>query len=276
MSWVWQAQGGGNGGGGVAAAAKVAALQSNITGNAVGMWSLQTTQAARNITGTDRSGNGYNLNPINAYNAPDLIPGQCCLTPWKSYTAAPPVGLYPQGMRRSVNTAALQIAGSMSVTLRAYVPTWADAGAAANYMYLMGCAEYTDGSAAGNALYTMVLNNTAGRSLGYFCQNGVHVGVVYFSTLTTDDGQWHFFSLRRNAATGVVTLGVDGSYQSSAALALPSGGGNAKLYVGCPPAATFPVFSDIGLTGGIADVCVWPVELTLAQVESLRAQAMGL
>jgi hypothetical protein len=272
MSWIWQAQGGGSSGGGMSV--RLPALQSEIV-PAVAMWALRTAPTLS--IATDRSGNGYDLTPVpNSYNAPDLISGFTCFTPWKTPVAVPPVGLYPQGIQRTTITPALQITGDVSVTLRMYVPTYPNAAGAPLNQYVVSCAEFNDATAAGNCLYSIVLNNV-NQNILYFSQSGAKVAQIYQTTLNASDGLWHFVSLRRNATTRVVTIGLDGTYQSSGALTNPTNGTNAALYIGRPPVSGGGTSAgNMGLLGGIADVCVWPVELTTAQVESLRREAMGV
>lgn len=283
--WTWPAGGGsGGGGGGGAAAAPVPQLQTNITGNAVAMWSLDCNASTSNYTGMDRSGNMNDLQTVNAEHAfPDIIPG--AWAPWMFLSEVPTAGP-PHGTQSAAALPALQISGEMSITFRMMKSLYPAGNTFgwSKYEYVVVCGNGDDVTAGGNVQWSVVLN-IGGQSgcLTYFAENGVHNPILYVSSLRPNsnglynftDGYWHFVSLRRTAA-GVVTLGIDGVYETSGALAPPSGGSTGRVWIGKVSYPTGPGSPDVGLIGSVRDVCVWPVRLTDAQVLTLNKQAMGL
>ena len=278
MSWIWQAQGGGNGGG--AAAAPVPQLQSNIA-SAVAMWSLDVDMSLGSMLGTDRSGNTLNLSSNGALTFPDIIPGGKASITWSLDTRTTS---YPVGFQAGISYPALRLTGAMSVTFRAmksaYPPPpnvpWT------NYQYMVACGNGNDATANGNMLWSVGVS--IGPTKGgvfYYSESGVKVGASFISTLPltssglSSDGLWHFVAMRREAS-GVVTIDVDGSSQTSGALAPPTAGSTSRVFIGRPAMDPITTLTDIGLIGSVRDVCVWPSRLTDAQVLFLRKQSMGL
>lgn len=269
------------GGGGGRGGSPQAALQSNITGDALAMWSLDQIVGSSAYSGGDRSGHGYNLSSVNAaLSFPDIIPGKTAMWTWPSES---PVAAEPVGMVAPAAVAALQLKGQMSLTFRVQKALWpaGNTGAWTKYEYCVACGNGNDATAAGNTCFAVYLSQggTSGQ-IGYYAENGVHAGISFQTSMKlgsgalTTDGLWHFVSFRRTAA-GVVTLGVDGSYQTSGALALPTGGTTSKINLGRPPYTPGAGSPDVGLIGGLKDVCVWPGLLTDAQLLRLRRQSMG-
>jgi len=286
MSWVWQACGGGGGGG--APSTRVPALQSNIAANpALAMWALDAEASLSTTNGADRSGNGRVLTTSGAYSFPDIIPGSMASIMWQQ----PSGSSFGSAFGPSAAYAALQLKGEMSVTLRAMSSVWPFANnnqvSWTYFQYLVNCGNGDDATAAGNVQWSIGIGSAAGGNAGklyYYAENGVHAGLSFQSQLRLKspqsgslgkDGMWHFVALRRTAA-GVVTIDVDESSETSGALALPTSGTNARIYIGRPPYNFTSGSPDTGFLGSVKDVAVWPVRLTDAQILTQRKQMMGI
>ena len=220
MSWTWQALGGGAAGGGGGAPPYVQpALQPNSYG-AAGMWALQYDPGGL-IAGTDRSGNVRNLSDGFPYDVPDIIKnkqvGQLSNVPGSRYTGV---------IASNATSAALKMA-AFTITCRICAPRYMSGGGASTI-----CAAAFP---ATNVEWAFTFDNGNGAGTGVlhsFWQHGGFVGVGFDSTLFVRDGTWHFVSYRRTAGY-VVTLGLDGVYQTSAALTPPdTTGANPTFSIG--------------------------------------------
>lgn len=161
--------------------------------------------------------------------------------------------------------AALRLTGAMTLTCRAFISPQSISTGSSHYI---SCeANFSDGSAAGNALWLFGVDGN-GRLL-YVRDTGTHVGGSYASTLAFPDGEWHFVTLRREAS-GVVTVGLDETYQTSGAIAPPTGGSNSYHSIGGTPS------NGEWWLGGIADLRVFNTRLTDAELVPLYRVAMGV
>jgi hypothetical protein len=194
---------------------------------------------------TDRSGNARDLTLAEPTNlAPDNTPGY----------VAPRNG----GFRSS--DAAFRITGELTVCLRAWWDGTINTG-------LLWFGEVGETQAA-NVLYQLTVDSTS--RLKYLAESGAGVDISFAPNIYPAPGRWQFYCLRRDA-TGVVTLNLDDFQATSGALAVPDGGTTSTLRVG----KEGNVSGSLSWLGAFADVNVWNVRLSDAQVANARSLMTG-
>jgi hypothetical protein len=241
--------GGGGGGGSVGVAARL----TPTLFAPFAQWALLGEEPPPgNIPGTDRSGNNRHLSNAFAYAIDDIIPGE--LSGYAMESSA-------LGWEASGLISAPFVMSACTVTARIRTPRTL-LGEDAVILSLGG----TGGAGERISLDFYVLR-TDGRLRVYWQQES-GASSAFASTLAVNDGHWHFVSLRRTAGF-VVTLGRDGVYETSAALAAPGAAANPRLTI------TYQNGGFRRWLGQIADVSFWDSVLTDAQVNALGAVAMG-
>lgn len=217
----------GRNGGGGGAPAKVPALTPAGFKGALAQWSClwKANGGAGIVDMSDRSGNGNSLSDqVNSVGA-DIIPGQRSAF-WQN-TPAPlaPIGTLP----------ALRLTGEITVYARVMmVPGYAGAPS-----WVALCNDFSAGAPNGNCLWSLLVHSqkgvTSANQLRYYVANGAGGTTVLFDSTAlppANDGLWHFVSMRRDVTGTIVTLGVDGVYETSGALLPPTGGSASKAQVG--------------------------------------------
>jgi hypothetical protein len=244
-----------------------ATLQTNIGSSALAMWELGIA-ANGDEKNFDRSGNSRDLTFQSVWSAPDLIPGDTAILTW----AADGVVAGPSGVLANT-IAALNVLGEMSVTMRLY-PVSYQLFSSSNNQYIYTHGNFGDTSDGGNVTCSLVYGT--GHTLVYFAQTGAgKSAIIYDSGLSVPKRQWSFVSLRRST-TGVVTVGVNGAYATSGALALPTNGSTGYVNLGRAPLPTGGSSPNFGWLGLMKDVVVWNRRLTDAEELAKRKEAMGL
>jgi hypothetical protein len=210
-----------------------AALTPTLYGPAA-QWSLQTVGSN---CYADRSGNGRHLTGGAFTTIPDLIPSGSAVT---------------LATLTSVIAALVFPSGEFTLTCRVWwlnkatsqvVCDIGDLGQATNYLLGAG--------PAGEVVFI-------GANIG---------GAMFTSSLMLPAQRWCFLSARRTTG-GVVTVGIDGAYQDSPVMPLPTGI-QGRVIVGS-------VEGENGSwKGALADMSLWARRLTDAELTGLRAVAMG-
>lgn len=268
MTWrPWQAQPSESAGGVPARAA--AYLPADLYGFTA-QYTLKADKASRSIIAADYSLNANDLGSVNAWTVPDLVPGEAMCRCWDT-EGATPVG--PAGVSSVGAMPALAYQSELTVVCRAYYASYISLAAFAQYLVANG--NFSDGTEAGNCAYALVVPSGT-NNMAYFAQTGAGKAAILFqSTLARPFATWFFLALRRTAA-GVVTIDIDGSSQTSGALALPTGGTTNRMVIGRPPSSALPIAGNQGWSGAVANVCIKNARLTDAEIAVCRRTMMGL
>jgi hypothetical protein len=217
-------------------------------------WALDF--AASDAAGlVDRSGNARHLANVQLAKAPDL-----------REDAVVPLGpsKLTQGPLGSGTTWALN--GELTVVCRA----WFDGDVSRTQCFYQANFYPYAPSPVRNVPFTLATVSPDGALL-FYQQHGANVADSWASTLVMPAGQWCWVSYRR-ALSGVVTLGINLTYQNSPVFSLPSSSDGVQLAV---------MNSNDGLTplywgGSMADMIVWSSRLSDAQLLPLYNAAMGV
>lgn len=261
MSWHWQGGPSAPGGGGARA---VPQLTPAFTG-VVAQWALDGTATAPGGVLPERvSGLAARAMTRPSYFFPDMRPA-----PFTAIRCDLP-GSTPCA-QNGAHSADLAINGEMTLTAKC---AWNRAGMTVGLSQVIAQSRVNLGTVAeaDNCNYALYVSDTG--VLSYFAQQGAGVAIVFNSALSMDNGGagglglWKFVSLRR-AASGVVTLGVDGVFQTSGALALPTGGTNTIMRFG----STLNVERNTGI---ISDVSLGNVAIVDAELNRVRRVAMAV
>ncbi len=117
--------------------------------------------------------------------------------------------------------------------------------------------------------FTLATVGPDGALLSY-TQHGSNTADAWTSALKPPVGRWSFISYRR-AANGVLTVGVDFTFQDSPVIALPTTAPGVQLGVMNSNDGIAP----LAWGGGMADLGVWGARLTDEQLQPLFRAAMG-
>ncbi len=262
MSWTWPANAGASGGSGGAPAKTAALLPAGQFG---AIWQIAAQQAGFVVSGADRSGSNLSCGDVNPLALPDLVPGKLSLMPSGSLPS-------PQPLLR-VATPALALKADMTLMFRFALLGYNIEGAA---QYVVSYAKFSDGTEAGACLWSAVFEASANQNvrLAYFAQSGpTKVAQLAFCTSLPVKGDgWHFGCIRRDATGTSVDVQVDTTSVNTSGLLAPTGGTTSFPCLGWDTAAP----QAEGLHGLIADINLWSVRLSDAQVEVCRKIMMGL
>lgn len=224
------------------------------------MWALDFAESeAAGLQ--DRSGNGRHLVKVSLVDkGPDLIEG-----------AVSPVGSTGAGTKFVQGTlgsadATWAITGPLTVVQRA----WFD-GDVSRTQVLYQSNYYPYGPSPVRCVPFTLATVAPGGALLSYAQHGANVADAYTFSLTMPVARWCFVSFRR-AASGVLTLGVDDTYEDSPALPMP---GPTAAGVQLALMNSNDGIAPLAWGGGKADAGVWDKRLTDAQLEPLYQQAMG-
>ncbi len=214
-------------------------------------WALQGAPDT-DVLYADRTGNGLDLVAGNGAPTADLIAGQLAVKPQ-----------FATRLKTAVRSE-LQFRQAFTITARLRHD-------AASYGQIVTCSSFFGGGDnTRNTLYSVYVNPDG--TLGIFYEKTAGVNVQFSCpTLFMPVGQWCFYSITRSWPTGVVTIGLNGSYWSSGPTDPTSGGENAFVTIGDQDEAP-----DIHFDGAMADIVMWNQALTPSQLLPLYKAAMGL
>jgi hypothetical protein len=225
----------------------------------VGLWGLNF--AASEAAGlADRSGNAKHLTKVSLVStAADRVPGN--VSPRGSSGAGTK---FVQGVLGSAD-ATWAITGPFTICCRALFD--GDVSRT-QLLYQSNYYPYAP-SPVRDVPFTLATVGPDGALLSY-TQHGSYVADSWTTTLKPPVGRWAFISYRR-AANGVLTVGVDFTFQDSAAYGLPTTNPGVQLAVMNSNDGIAP----LAWGGGLADLGIWGARLTDEQLQPLFRASMG-
>lgn len=225
----------------------------------VAQYALQGGVADYTQVRRDRSGNGYHLTKGTPDEDYDFITGQKCI----KGVPGPGEGNATR-LQRPAYTAALQITGDFTMSCRVKRLS----GASGPIVCMSGY--FNTGGDTRNTLYTCSILSNGVMETFWETTHG-NSQTRQSSTVNVPLNQWCWVTFRRNGTTGVWTFGVNLGYENSSSGALPTNGTEAFLSVASQDEA-----SDSYWGGDLADVSIWDVRLSDAQLLPLYKNAMGV
>lgn len=234
-------------------------------------YTLNIDRPSRNVFTADYSSYAHDLPGSNGLAVPDLVPGEAAMRSWDN-EGTTPTGA--SGIFHTSPVPALGYLGEMSLVARCFYGHYVMSPVF--FQYIAAFADYALGTEAGNACYSLVVG-TGNPYLIYFAQaTAAKTAILYTSTLAIPYATWFFVALRR-AASGIVTLDLDGASQTSGALSLPTGGTDGRLAIGRPPTSgALGGGADHGLIGAVMNPCLIDRRLTDDEIAYCRSTMMGL
>lgn len=238
--------------------APVAAVASNLYG-ADAIWSLFNVPASvpPSIDSTDLTGNLHSIDGVNSFDAsPSLVPNRAALSTLNN--SGPGCNSLPMH---------LGACSFYTVFRCSPLPTGLD-----NWVFAFG--NYAAAAPGGNMSFSLLVGSSGNNKIRYYAAySASRTTILYdFSTLAyPTDGLWHFLCGMRNTAGTIVTVGLDGVFETSTALTPPDGGSSGIATIGRAAGSSASRFN-----GNLWGMGWIPSERSQAEMEVIRKVQMGI